>query len=152
MEVGSARLGEFVDHTDRLVGVVRAGIGRRYGCFLVDEVWILLKKEPPPWAGRGIAPGSQEEQSVPPRNRSSRGGPIHGHRSSPAAWRMAFRARDAADGSWSSWISWLATMESPMSVVAISPGGRCGPGSSDWAAAISAVSSARQESTMPRSR
>ena len=51
VEVGSARLGDLVEHADRLVGfvrAVRAGIRERYGCFLVSEVRVLLKKEPPP--------------------------------------------------------------------------------------------------------
>jgi len=50
-EVGSARLGELIDHADRLVGVVRASraeTGKQAGCVLVVEVWVLVKEEPPP--------------------------------------------------------------------------------------------------------
>jgi hypothetical protein len=51
VEVGSTRLGDLVEHADRFVGVVwavRADISERSGCFLVSEVRVLLKKEPPP--------------------------------------------------------------------------------------------------------
>ena len=51
VEVGPARLGDLVEHADRLVGVfwaVRVDIRQRSWCFLVSEVRVLLKKEPPP--------------------------------------------------------------------------------------------------------
>src|SRR5690242_12989164 len=50
-EVGSARLGNLVEHADRLVGVIwalRGDIREPGGCFLVSEVRVFLKKEPPP--------------------------------------------------------------------------------------------------------
>lgn len=50
-EVVSARLGDLVEHADRLVDVVwdlRAGIRERSGYLLVSEMRVLLKKEPPP--------------------------------------------------------------------------------------------------------
>jgi hypothetical protein len=48
---GSARLGDLAEHAGRLVGVVwavQAGARERSGYFLVCEVRVLLKKEPPP--------------------------------------------------------------------------------------------------------